>query len=119
MITPVRKRLSLDLKDWPEIDRELWTAARHQDGLLDESGLAAHWRPKTARQVEKGYGLWIGYLVRTGEPDFHISPAARVTEENLRGFIDETSARINSVSVTSRVSDIREILRDHGPQGRY
>ncbi len=116
MITPVRKRLSLDLKDWPEIDRELWTAARHQDGLLDESGLAAHWRPKTARQVEKGYGLWIGHQVRTGRLDPHISPAARVTEENLRGFIDETSERINPVSVTSRIRDLREMLRVMDPR---
>ena len=106
-----RERLSLDLKDWPEIDQELWSAARRQDGLLDESGLAAHWRPKTARQVEKGYGLWIGYLARTGRLDPCTPPAARVTEENLRGYVNELSERISPISVTSRIRDLREMLR--------
>ena len=45
-----RERLSLDPKDWPEADQELWSAARHQDGLLDESGLE-HFKVAKNRRI--------------------------------------------------------------------
>ncbi len=105
------KRLSLDPADWPEVDQQLWAAARRQGNVLDEVGAAAHWRPKTARQAEKGYGLWLGYLARTGHPESDTLPATRASKENLRGYVGELKDRVSSVTVASRVRDVREALR--------
>jgi DNA invertase Pin-like site-specific DNA recombinase len=60
------ERLSRDVAGWPARDRAAWHAARQPSGPLDDGGLAAGWSPKTIRQVEKGYGLWLGCLARHG-----------------------------------------------------
>jgi len=78
---------------------------------LDDVGAAAHWRPKTARQVENGYGLWLGHLHRHGNLDPAAEPIARLTEGTLRRYIDELSNRVSSVTIASRVRDLREVLR--------
>ena len=55
-------RITLDVGDWPQVDQDRWSAAQRPGGPFDEPGLASGWRPKTRRQVEKDYGLWICHL---------------------------------------------------------
>jgi len=116
MIDTQSERLSLDPAYWPDVDRQLWIAARRHGHILDEAGAAARWHPKTARQVEKGYCLWLGYLARTGQMDTDTPPAARVTREALRGHVEELQARVAPVTVTSRIRDLREALRVMQPE---
>ena len=43
-------------EDWPAADRTAWEAAMTPGGLLDEAGLAAHWRSATRKSVQDAYG---------------------------------------------------------------
>ena len=45
-------RRCLKLKHWPGVDQRAWYAAVTPGGLLDEAGLASHWRPVTRKSVQ-------------------------------------------------------------------
>ena len=88
------ERLSLDVADWPAGDRAAWVVARQPGGPLDDGGRAARWSPKTIRQAEKGYALWLGCLARHGLLDPDAAPGARLTREALTLFGNELLARV-------------------------
>ena len=107
-----KPRITLDVADWPDIDQQLWGRARDPGGLFDEAGAAAHWRPATMRQVEKDYGAFLFHLQDRGHLSAGTSPARRVTEPFLRSFIDAMGDRgWASTTITSRVRNLREMLR--------
>ncbi len=104
--------LSLQFPDWPPRDQSKWRAARRPaEQLLAEHGLAARWRPKTADQTEKGYGLWLGCLARNNRLDIDAAPAERLTPENIELFRAELAARVASCTVESRLRDLKEAIR--------
>lgn len=75
------------LPDWPGADRLAWEAAITPGGLLDECGLAAHWRPATRKSVQDAYGRWLTFLDRARGLDAGSAPEERLTPDRLRGFI--------------------------------
>jgi integrase len=107
--------MSLDAFDWPARDRAAWAAARQPVGPLDDGGLAARWSAKTARQVEKGYGLWLGCLARHGRLDPDVSPGARLTRETLTLFGQELLSRVAPQTAASRVRDLSVMIRTLDP----
>jgi integrase/recombinase XerD len=109
-------RLSLDVADWPARDRAAWVAARQPIGPLDDGGLAAEWSPKTVRQTEKGYGLWLGCLTRHGLLDPDAAPGARLTRETLTQFGQELLARVAPQTAASRVRDLSVMIRALDPE---
>ncbi len=93
--------LSLQFPDWPPRDQSKWRAARRPaEQLLAEHGLAARWRPKTADQTEKGYGLWLGCLARDDRLTIDAAPAERLTAENIELFRTELAERVNGFGAT-------------------
>jgi integrase len=105
-------RITLDVGDWPRVDQDLWSSARRPGGPFDEPGLASGWRPKTKRQVEKDYGLWICHLRDRGELDLDAGPSSRVTKDRLGDFISRMEQMgWASTTITSRVRNLREALR--------
>lgn len=112
-----RNRLSLSLADWPRQDQAAWRAARSRsDQLFAEDGRAAGWRPKTARQVEKGYGLFLGCLERHGCMNRDACPADRIAPENVALFRAELEARVASCTTASRLRDLKEAIRVMAPE---
>jgi integrase/recombinase XerD len=105
------ERLSLDAADLPARDRAAWHAARQPSGPLDDGGLAASWSPKTVRQAEKGYGLWLGCLARHGRLDFDAAPGARLTRATLTLFGHELLGRVAPQTAASRVRDLSVMVR--------
>jgi hypothetical protein len=108
----VRKRHSIDFENWPQADRQYWQQAFAAAMFLTAAGKAAHWRPATARQVQKGYSLWLGFLVARDLCDMSAEPWARVTEDNLRAYIEELQKRgLATTTIASRITDLREAIR--------
>jgi integrase/recombinase XerD len=105
----------MDIADWPARDRAAWAAARQPVGPLDDGGLAANWSPKTLRQTEKGYGLWLGCLARHGRLDPEAAPGARLTRETLTLFGNELLARVAPQTAASRVRDLSVMIRALDP----
>lgn len=112
-----KPRCSIDFEDWPALDRLLWDAARRPAEFLGQPGLAAHWRPKSAQQRVKGYGLWLFRLGTIGALDPNLRPDLRVTEETLMSFVQSLRNRdLSPVTVAARVTDLGQALRVMVPQ---
>jgi len=110
-----RRRLTFE--DWPAIDRELWERATRSADLLDEPGLAAHWKAKTRHSVSTRYALWLGWLRDQGLLDPNQAPAARVTRVRLAQYVQHLrSNRSSPTTVAGRIRDLREAIRVMQPK---
>ncbi len=110
-------RTSLPIEAWPKTDRLLWHAAQQKGGIFDPDGAAAHWAEATSTQVAKGYGKWLWALQSVGALDPALTPSARITEDNLRRFVDVLQRQgLASTSIASRVTDLMEALRVMEPK---
>jgi integrase/recombinase XerD len=102
------------LNEWPESHLKLWEEATHDDP--DDptcAGAAAHWTAKTVRTVRKAWGQYLSSTAERGgswgddEP-----PESRCDPESFRGFVERlTNSGVNSVTIASRIRDVREALR--------
>ena len=105
-------RRALCFEQWPTGDQAAVTAARVKADPLDDPGLAAHWRPKTVHTVMTHYGLWLAYLMESGQLDPSVPPAARAARANLAGYLADLRARgLASITIAGRFRDLREALR--------
>ena len=67
-------------------------------GLLDVTGLAAHWRPATRKSVQDAYRRWLTFLDCMGWLDPDAAPAARLTPDRLRAYIVELKATVEPLT---------------------
>ncbi|MBT3071668.1 hypothetical protein KKP04_12420 [Rhodomicrobium sp. Az07] len=107
---------SLKVHDWPERDRKLWQDARTQGGFLDDSGLAADWRPSTVVTTEYRYGTFLWWLRERGSLDANATPEARATIETIRAFIGDYSQGHATSSVADVVRTVADIVRVTAPE---
>lgn len=96
---------------WPQIDQTLWARARLSGGLLDDAGLAAHWRPATKQNVEYHYGTFLWWLQVTNKLDPSQLPFSRCSRELIRAFIDSYSQSHAPFSVATVVKATYDFLR--------
>ena len=74
---------------WPAQDRELWLiACLPADPLEPEMGYAQRWKPTTRKEIERGYGRWLGWLERSGKLDLTCEPGDRASQEQVREYLD-------------------------------
>ena len=93
-------------------DRALWASAFAAGDFLKPDGGAANWAPATAKQVQKGYAKWLGYLHLEGLIDGNASPTERIDKKTLEGFVRWMESQdLASTTIASRVTDLREALR--------
>jgi integrase/recombinase XerD len=114
-----RRPLCMRLADWPKRDRMAWQAAVKKAGVLDEPGLAAHWRPATQRTTVSHYGRFLTYLDDRGLLDRADGPQARLTPDRLRGYIDELRPQLSPVTLSGRITGLAEALRVMAPTQNY
>jgi integrase/recombinase XerD len=85
-------RLCLPLHAWPETDRLAWQRACLPGSLLDAVPPAANWAPTTRQSVARSYGRWLTWLGSEGLLDSSLSPAERITRENVNAYLAELRA---------------------------
>ncbi|WPZ34045.1 site-specific integrase [Thalassobaculum sp. OXR-137] len=108
-------RTCLPVMDWPSIDRELWQRARADSDLLEDGGLAEHWRPDTVRKVEKAYGRYLTFLVSTGSLSGATSPAERISRQLVAQYIGVLREQVASKTLAGRIIDLGEAIRVMSP----
>jgi integrase len=105
--------------EWPHEDQSAWVAARLPAGLMDEGGLAAHWRPATVKSVEAAYGRWLTFLAVRGRLDRCDAPADRINRDDLRAYIEDLTSQVAPVTASGRIRDLLEALRVMVPRGDF
>ena len=104
---------ALPLTEWPQPDREAWTAARTPGDIFDPSGDAALWRPSTVENFEREYGLWLGWLAAHGLLDG--PPHDRVTLANVEAYVIELRQHQAPVSVANQVRRLYRAMQLFAP----
>jgi integrase/recombinase XerD len=101
----------MPLPEWPKEDRAAWEVATQVRHILDDPGLAAHWRPETKRSIIAAYGRYLTFLNRNGWLDEGAGPEARLTKDWVRAYLTELKGQIASVTLASRIRGLAEALR--------
>jgi integrase/recombinase XerD len=102
---------------WPEADRRAWQAALQNGDIFDAAGMAAEWKPGTQHKVATAYGRWLTSLDRAGLLDPDLTPAQRVTRENLARYIGDLEQAGNApYTVLGRVRDISNAMKAMAPE---
>ena len=104
---------------WPQRDRAAWDAAIRQAGLLDDPGLAAHWRPETRRWLIAAYGRYLTFLAERGWLDPTAEPSDRLTPDRLRAYLNELSPQIAPATLFGRARGLAEAMRVLAPGHSY
>jgi hypothetical protein len=74
---------------WPETDRRLWRAACAAADILDDGfGVRSQHADISNRKAAKGYGRWLTHLSLSTPETLDEAPAARITEDRVRGYVD-------------------------------
>ena len=105
---------------WPNEDQRLWAhALQPQDLLSDSGGTRADHRPISNQGIERGYGRWLTRLARQGRLGDR-SPAARITPEEVKGYIVELEQLGNRNStICQRLSELRQMAKIMGPDNDW
>lgn len=106
--------------DWPEADQVAWAQASRQPDPLDLAPApAAHLRPSTRTQYERGYGGWLKWLLTRDELN-DVAPGERVTEDRVRAYyramIDKGYA---GYTIADRLVALAQIIKCIDPEGDY
>lgn len=92
--------------EWPEGDRAAWDTAFRTGDVFDETGRAAHWRPKTRALVATNYGRWLGWLRMVGELNDAEAPADRTTPDRSRRYIADLQKVCRDSTVVMQIEGL-------------
>lgn len=86
---------------WPAADRAAFDAAYVAGDIFDETaGTGAHLAEGTRKLIKTAYRRWLGFLRAQHGRDLELPPAARITRERVRQFIEYLSGtRPTSVAI--------------------
>ena len=100
----------LPVDEWPEADREAFKAAYVAGDVFDETaGPGAHLAEGTRRMIKTYYRRWLAFLKAFYPDALSLPPAARITPERVRAFINHlsTEIRASSVAWVAKISTAR------------
>lgn len=95
--------------EWPLADRHAWAEARRPGGRLSRGGRASHLKPVTRTDLERRYGLYLGFLVRTGRMTPNTRAGVLITPENVASYIADLEVRVSSVTVHGSITKLRRM----------
>jgi integrase len=98
---------SAPIAEWPEADRDAWQQSCQPGTRLRRGGAAGHLKPVTRDDIERRYGYFVDFLVRTSRHQPFLPAAENVTRENVDAYIAELSARVSSVTVHGSIYKLR------------
>jgi len=115
MCRPFRSN-SLPIALWPEADRQAWRAALMPGNPFQPGGVASRWSPATRRKTAAGYGRFLFWLQERAALAAEGDPAARVTRERVRTYLDDLKRSNRGHTIQNRVQELGDAVRAIAPQ---
>ena len=107
------------LRGWPALDRRLWEAGTQVGDILAGPRYAAGLRPATLRSIIVGYRRWLVFLRAEDRLDPTVTPAARVTRENVVAYVRALQAGSCNASIIARLTELQGAMRIMHPEADF
>lgn len=105
---PGKERRTLYAPEWPAADQQAWEEACRPSHRLKKGGSASHLSPVSREEIARRYGLFLGFLRRTGRLDQDAPAAAHVTPQNAEAYVaDFAVQKISSVTAWNNIYKVR------------
>jgi integrase len=102
----LRQHAALPFTQWPEGDRNAWSAALQPKGFRKKGGKGSEWRPTSRRSLIGVYGRWLKWL-QTQDIDLATeAPADRLTEQSVDAYALYLDTGCASVTVHSYLGQL-------------
>jgi hypothetical protein len=102
-----RERLTID--QWPSALAQAWRQATSVAPLFDDQGSAAHWSTVTQRGVERGLGLYLGFLGTMGALRAEDTPTSISARPLLSAYYEHCRQRsLSAASMATRYNVLNE-----------
>ncbi len=111
---PTRSSRSLPVERWPEADRNAWKTACQPPTRLKRGGAAGHLKSVTRDDHAAHYGNFLGFLNRNRLLALR-GPAAAVTPEKVKAYIDELRDRVASTTLHGAICRVRRAAQYMAP----
>ena len=110
-------RRCLKTESWPSLDQEMWSrATQPQADILDEPGVASHWRPATRHKNRRGYGRWLNFLETNASQWLARHPAKRITVDTVRQYLLRLEGqRLAPYSIVARLAELHAVISVFAP----
>jgi len=98
-------KLHLPFADWPEVDRQMWRNAAHNDDPF-AVGRAALLAKTTLHKYWMGWRRFLGFLTMVAPDALEIAPPERLTTERVRQFVEHLRETNTPHSVAIQVDSL-------------
>jgi site-specific recombinase XerD len=117
--TERQPRRSLAFPDWPKADRQAWEHSCRPSERLKPGGAASHLAPVSREDFSVRYGLFLGFLNRTGRLHRNAATAGQVTPKNVEAYVAELQNRVSSVTVYNCIYKLRRAAQLLSPTANF
>jgi hypothetical protein len=107
-------------RDWPEIDRRMWTAGLRGGDILTGPDRAVRLRPASILRYARAYDSWLAFLRGAAMLDPLVPPMTRVTRENVIAYthaLRETNRDSTIVGICSALRSAMRIMQPDADLG--
>ena len=105
---------SLSYESWPKADQQAWRKALTTGDILDDDpGPATLWRSTTRMNNQRAYGLWLTFVLAC--QNVRLPPAARITREAVRAYIDLLRPLMASSSLWAQIQRLLSVAKVIAP----
>jgi integrase len=109
----------LRVEQWPEADRRAWEDALRPARRLSVGGRAAHLRPSSKANLERGYGYFLGVVWDSGALNRRAAATTHVTPQAIEMFVARAELSRNPLSVASGIERVRAIAQFLAPEWNF
>jgi len=105
---PGKERRTLHVPEWPQPIQRAWEEAFRPSHRLKKGDSASHLGPVSRQEIARRFGLFLGFLKRTGRLDQDAPAAAHVTAQNVEAYMaDFAVQKISSVTAWNNIYKVR------------
>lgn len=106
---------SLPLKEWPAIDRELFSDTGTRRSLRGRPRRQANWSPEWRVSLRKFYGQWLAWLIDQGYLIADSAPESRMTEGRIAEYIEHLQQRLRPQSIETNIGALNSVIAAMAP----
>jgi integrase len=117
---PGKERRTLYVPEWPQAIQRAWEGAFRPSRPLKKGGSASHLGPVSREEIASRFGLFLGFLKRTGRLDEDATAAAHVTLQNVEAYMANFAVqKISSVTAWNNIYKVRRAAQLLSPDQNF